>query len=496
MAMAILVVLFFTLVFYPIKHIPFPESPGSILINNVNIIDVETDSILKVHHIFIANGIIEKISSEPKVPIDENVIIIDATDKFVISGLWDMHTHLTKQSPWIAYPEFVRHGVTHVRDMMGAYNERDPFSAVKGRLITWNEQVKSRQLVGPESHSYTSFPVEGPSGMFKNSPAYFNCSNSDEAIELVQYFQRQKIDVIKVYNNIPRDAFFQLMKSAKEAGIRVAGHKPVRVSTIEASNAGMKSMEHGRFFIWDSFEGSENLRNSPNPKSLENTLLRKKMLETHDPVKLEKMFEAFVRNNTWYCPTHLTRQMDALADDYVFRKKYEHINPMMKFISFEDLDATIHEDPTEEGRKVYMDFYLKSLEVSGQASKYGVKLLAGSDVPELPGSTLHEELMELSKAGLNSFEVLRTTTLYPAQYYGLEKQFGSVKIGKAADLVILSNNPIDDINNIGEINTIVNNGAVLDPTFLNQLKNEVAKRRKSIRMTFRLIWDMLIFMTM
>src|SRR5690606_39101979 len=94
------------------------------------------------------------------------------------------------------------------------------------------------------------------------------------------------ISLIKVYNNIPPDAFFKLMEEAKRHKIDVAGHKPVRVSTIDASNAGMKSMEHARFFIWDSYKEAESIRQDPDPKSRDNTQLRKRMLEEHDTIML------------------------------------------------------------------------------------------------------------------------------------------------------------------------------------------------------------------
>ncbi|HYG40859.1 MAG TPA: amidohydrolase family protein [Cytophagales bacterium] len=490
-------IFFMGCVFFPYSYTPLPkQSENTILIQNVNIIDVEADSVLYNHNILIVGGVIDSISDKPFFSTDDNTKVVDATNKFLISGLWDMHVHLSKQSPFVEYPEFFRHGVTYVRDMRGPYNKRDPYAGVMEKLVKWNEKVKAGQLVGPELFSYASFAVEGPSSMFDNSPEYFNCSTPEDAVRLVKHFKENGISLIKIYNNIPSDAFFELMKEAAKQGLDVAGHKPVRVSTIEASDAGMKSMEHARFFIWDSFKESEMIRKDPDPKSLDNTQLRKRMLEEHDTVMLEKMFQAFVRNNTWYCPTHLTRKADAFAEDSLFRLRYSHINPIFRFLSFEDLDAAIQEDPTPDDRKVYKEFYLKSLEISGKAAKYGVKVLAGSDLPELPGSSLHEELIELSTAGLPAYEVLRTTTLYPAMYYGRSDRYGSVKKGKVADLIILSKNPIDDIKNISEIHGIVRNGIFLNSSYLENLKNEVADRRTGIIMTSKLLWDVLMYMTL
>lgn len=407
-----------------------------------------------------------------------------------------MHTHLTKRSPNSGYPQFIVNGVMHIRDMRGAYNDRDPFASTPFRIRRWNEEVKELNLLGPMVHGTTSFAVEGPHPMFEDSPDFFNCSNDKEAKELVNYFKQNEIDIIKTYNNIPRDAFFTLMEEANAAGIDVGGHKPVRVSTIEASNAGMKSLEHARFLIWDSFQGAEELRSEENPKSRDNTDLRERMLMELDSSLLNANLTALKKNHTWYCPTHLTRKADAYADDKSFRARYDSINPLLKIISFEDLDAVIQEDTTKRGRKIYKDFYLKGLEITQMANEKGVGLLAGSDVPELPGSSLLEELEEFSKAGLSNFEVLKTATLNPAKYYNLESQYGSIEEGKYADFVLLSQNPIDDISNIKNVIGIVYQGNYIGGTKLNSLKQKIYSRNKGIMMSAKLIWDMLVYTTL
>jgi len=413
--------LFIVLVVWPLNYFKYPEQEYSVMIiDNVSVIDVEKESVFHNRVVVIRNGIIEKItdtSFKYQGKGNEKVKRIHAKGQFLLPALWDMHVHLTKQSPHIAYPAFISYGIIHVRDMRGAYTERDPFTGVQSRLEKWNREVENQKLIGPRLHSFTSFAIEGPNEMFKGKPSFFNCATPIDAVNLVQYLKKQNVTLIKVYNNIPREAFFALMLEANKLGIDVAGHKPLRVSTIEASNSGMKSLEHAKFFIWDSYPMAESIRKLSNPSKTENTVLRKNMLEKHDSILLQEMFTTFKKNNTWYCPTHLTRKQDAFAGEDTFRAKYADINPVLRFISFEDLDATIKEDTTALAKEVYRDIYLKGLQISVSAYKNGVKILAGSDVPELPGSSLHDELRELSKAGLSNFEVLRTATLYPAQYY-------------------------------------------------------------------------------
>lgn len=489
--------IFCILVVLPFSQIGFPKKNyDKLLIENVNIVDVKNDTILRNRFVLVSGNQIDQITSKPIALKSKDLQIIDGKDKFLIPALWDMHTHLSKRSPNSAYPEFVINGVMHIRDMRGAYDDKDPFASTPARIRKWNKEVKELDLLGPLVHGTTSFAVEGPHPMFEDCPDFFNCSNEREAKELVNYFIQNKVDLIKTYNNIPRDAFFTLMEEANAAGIDVGGHKPVRVSTIEASNAGMKSLEHGRFLIWDSFPGAEALRNNDNPKLKNNTNLREQMLLEHNSSLLNANLEALKRNQTWYCPTHLSRKADAFADNGIFRTRYDSINPILRMISFEDLDAVIQEDTTKRGRKIYKDFYLKGLKITETANKKGVGLLAGSDLPELPGSSLLDELQEFSKAGLSNFEVLKTATLNPAKYYDLESQYGSIEEGKYAEFVILSQNPIDDISNIKKIIGIIYQGNYIGGTEINSLKHKIFSINNSIMMSSKLLWDMLVYTTL
>lgn len=499
LAISILVAifLFFGLVLFPLSKIEFPDKNyAHLLIKNINIVDVKNNRILENQFVLISGNKITQIADKSIPTIDEETRTIDGNKQFLIPALWDMHIHLNKQYPYSACAEFVINGVMHVRDMRGAYDSGDPFASTPERIENWNEEVAELDLLGPKIHNITSLAVEGPHPMFDNSPDFFNCSNEREAKLLVDYFKNQGVDLIKTYNNIPRKAFFTLLKEAQLAGIDVAGHKPVRVSTIEASKAGMKSLEHARFLIWDSYGGSEELRNDQNPKLRDNTDLRERMLIEHDTLRLNENLVALKSNGTWYCPTHLTRKADAYADDSIFRARYDKINPILRFLSFEDLDGTIQEDTTLRGRKVYKDFYLRGLEITKKANEKGVGILAGSDVPELPGTSLIDELEELSRAGLSNFDVLKAATLYPTQYYDKENQYGTIEVGKTADMIILSQNPIADISAVRNINSLIYNGVYLDEINIKRIKETIHSRNRGLVMSAKLIWDMIIYSTL
>jgi imidazolonepropionase-like amidohydrolase len=486
---------FALLVIYPLpQRAPAKQDYNAYVIRNISLIDVENDTVLPGRNILIRGNRIAAVS-ENEFDVLPNQGIIEGAGKFVLPALWDMHVHLMHLSPAIGYPLFVANGVTNVRDMRGAINNRDLFASTVRQTKEWNAAVQLGKMVGPRVHGYTSFAVEGPHRMFKGSPDYFNCTNAEEAKKLVHYLKAHGFTQVKVYNNIPRESFFALAAEAKRIGLDVVGHKPYRVTAIEASNAGMKSLEHAKFLLWESFSGANEVVTDAHPGKLDNSDFRKRLLAEHDTVKLRQILETFARNRTWYCPTHLTRKADAYAGNARFRKRYDHINPLLRFLSLEDLDATLSEDTSAAARKVYLDFYLKSSRISHQAYRQGVKILAGSDVPELPGSSLHDELLELSLAGLPAFEVLRTATLYPAQYVHAEDQYGSIEAGKVADLVILNANPVTDISHTRNISAVFFDGNYIANAQVKRLISHTNNLSNGIPVSAKLIWAMLLNMT-
>jgi hypothetical protein len=287
---------------------------------------------------------------------------------------------------------------------------------------------------------------------------------------------------VKVYGNIPREAFFAYADEARKVGLVLMGHEPMEVSAVEASNAGMKSFEHARVFLFNCFPGAAEFRSfiATSGRNGPNTAWRRRMVDEYDPKICQEVFTAFVRNKTAYVPTHLTRKMDAFADNPDYRQ-----DPRSKYITKaawkdwnSDADGMARGDGTPEGRKSYMDFYTKGLEVTGAAHKAGVKVLLGTDSGDsyvFPGFAVHDELQELVKAGLTPAEALKAATWNGAEFLGRTSDFGSIERGKFADLVVLAGNPLTDIGNTQKITAVVLNGRYLDRGALDFLLNGAAE---------------------
>lgn len=485
-SLATLLVIFAGGVLWPEKHLNAVRTDGPLSIVHVTVVDVRSGTTVPGRTVVIESGRIRSVGADGAVPLPAGVRIIDGRGRYLLPALWDMHTHVFAISPLLDLPLYIAYGVTNVRDMQGCPQPGDPFAACPEEKRRWTAEALAGARVGPRIVASASWMADGP-GMVRrlgDVPAYFDTATPDQARQFVRHFAG-KVDAIKVYNRIPRDAYFALAAEARRTHIDVVGHRPYAVSAIEAA-AHQKSIEHARFILQESFGGSAALRRRDFRESDQD---RRRMLDEHDPERAQAIFAAMRTNGTWYVPTHLTRWSDAYADDPSVRQDplLRYLHPLMKRQWVEDLDELVAEDPSPAARETYRRYYRKGLELTGSAHRAGVSILAGTDYI-VAGADLHRELEQLVAAGLSPAEVLRTATLSPARYFDLDDAYGTVEAGKVADLILLRANPLLDIRNTQKIDAVIFDGNFYDRTALDRILRHVEGQARSWTAGCKIIW--------
>ncbi|HEX8280568.1 MAG TPA: amidohydrolase family protein [Chthoniobacterales bacterium] len=427
------------------------------------------------------------VGAEGTVALSGNAVIVDGRGRYLLPALWDMHTHVYAVSPLLDLPLYIAYGVTNVRDMQGCPQPEDPFIACPEDKRLWTEQAIAGKRVGPRVFSTTSFMANGPGirKRLKNVPEFFETATPEQARAFVRHFAG-RVEAMKVYDGLPRGAYFALVDEANRAGLDVVGHRPRGVSAIEAAQH-QKSIEHARFLLQESFPGSAELRQlAGTPQWRED---RRRMVDEHDPAMAAEIFAAMAANGTWYVPTHLTRWVDAYADEARVRDDpaLRYLHPLMKWQWLEDVDGTVKQDPSPEGRQAYRDFYSKGLELTGAAHRAGVKVLAGTDYIAA-GIDVHRELEQLVRAGLSPAEALFAATVAPTEYYGVGDRYGSVASGKVADLLLLDANPLEDIRNTQRLAAVIFNGNLYDRAALDRIRSHVEDRARSWSIGCKILW--------
>lgn len=481
---------------------PLPEPPnvgiaGDYLITDVTIIDVDKGMARSGQDVRVLKGTIASIeaSIEPtsSIPLTEGVQLVDGSGKYLLPGLWDMHTHSTKLAPHYAHPLQVANGVTGVRDMWGCMSEADSFFACIDDRKRWNDALDDGTGLSPRYVSQSSFQINGGNEVPEGYPEFFRARNEEHARELASFYAAAGADFLKPYSELSERVYLALAREARQAGLTLQGHRPLRVSLDTMLAARQTSVEHARLFLFECHPDAEAFRALPDPSAAYTPAMRARLVDEHDEPRCTELMKRMAASDTWWTPTLQTMRMSAMAKDPVFRA-----DPRLKYVPYlyqrlmwmPDADRKATEID-EQGRNVYAAMYELAKRNVNEARQLGVKLLTGTDSFDsyvFPGFSTHDELKELVAAGLSPAQALRTATLAPAEFVGAEDRFGTVSVGRSGDLLLLDANPLEDIGNSRSIAGLFLAGRFFDRQALDELLAFAEQRAGSLHQNVHVFW--------
>ena len=452
--------------------------PRPLALTHVTVIDTTGAPAKPDMTVVIVGDRIAAVGKSGEIHPPKDAETVNATGKFLIPGLWDMHVHWYEKD---YLPLFIANGVTGTRQMYGV-----------PMFQQWRKEIEAGQLLGPRM-LIASPIVDGPKPVWPGSIAVANVAEGRQAVIEVK---RMGADFVKVYSLLPRDAYFAIADESKKQGIPFEGHVPDSVSVEEASNAGQKTIEHLTGVLMACSSRETELRelalkaeDQPSGARFSGPKYRERQqlaLDTYSPERASTLFGELKKNHTWQCPTLTVLRSTAYADDPSFTD-----DPRLKYIprdiasSWNPKADPFLKNRTAEDWALSKKVFSKELEIVGAMNRAGVEILAGTDVLNpycLPGFSLHDELQLLVQAGLTAMQALQAATLNPARFMGREKDLGTVDTGKLADLVLLDANPLEDIGNTKKIAAVVFRGQFFPRASLDEMlaKIEALASRPSI----------------
>jgi imidazolonepropionase-like amidohydrolase len=441
--------------------------PG-IALTHVSLIELDSGRIRNDQTVMVAGERIARVGKASNIALPPGTVVIDATNKFVIPGLWDMHVHGT------AIPYFsqlyIANGVTGVRDMF------TPMDRIAAERKAIRDGKPGPRIVA------AGRIVDGPKPYW---PGSVSAKDADEGRQAVATVKEEGSDFVKVYSLLPRDAFFAIAKEAKRQGLAFAGHVPETVSAAEASDAGQRSIEHMTGVLTGCSSSETELlhpdQSIPRVQRIASQIAVQ--LETYDDRKAHALFARFKRNHTWQCPTLTVLHNIACLNDgsLVGDARLRYLPPEAvgfwdpkRDMRFTNAPASFWTNMQKAERKCQV--------LVKEMRRAGVEFLAGTDVLNpycFPGFSLHDELARLVDAGLTPLEALQAATLNPACYLQRKRDLGSVKAGRLADLLVLDANPLEDIHNTRKIRAVFANGLYYDREALDKLLSNAESAAKS-----------------
>ena len=455
-------------------------SGASYAIHNVTVIDAkngtkENQTVIVKENKIIATGNSDELSFSDKLKT------IDGEGKYLIPGLWDAHVHLTYEPDMTTsmFDLFLVNGVTSVRDTGGELELVMPLK----READADPQNKPRVKVAGPLLDGVPTVYDGVSriklGLGAGNPA--------EAEALVDRFVAGGVDLIKSYEMLTPEAFSAVIKRANSHNKVVTGHVPLSMDVVDASNEGLRSMEHMRNLEMSISEDhdsllkvrTEMLFNKNKLLGLElrssiHSAQRTHAIQTQDETRRNYVLKALHDNDTWQTPTLsiVTPRAFRPFARQSWRDNFKYL-PTNIETRWNDLVSTIVQEPVIESDYIFPNW---AMEMVSHLKSAKVPMMAGTDTPIYlltPGFSLHNELVLLVKAGLTPMEALESATIRPAQYFGLQDELGLIQEGMLADLLLLNANPLESIDNTQKIEAVFKDGKHFDRTALNKILNRL-----------------------
>lgn len=434
------------------------EQPG-LAITNVTVIDAIAG--VRADQTVIVDGDrIEYVGPAGDAPVVADTV--SGQGKYLIPGLWDMHVHLTyddRITP--VMPEaFLRHGVTSVRDTGGLLRKLGPVV----------EEFRSDAAMAPRV--FFSGPLLDGQFVVYNGEAVpeIGTRNVDpgQAYQVVGELKDAGASFIKIYEMVSPEMFSALVDAAEEHGMPIASHVPLALRASQVGGS-VDSMEHFRNIELDCASNWQELQTQRvealrNEEGLPGIALRSSLhqaqrvpaIEAFDPGRCSEVMSTL--KTVIQVPTAglnaITMYPMWEREDW---REALQVLPESVRNEWQNPPSWLPEDRSEWD----LTFPEFTMAMIGRMHDAGVPIGAGTDTPiglAVPGYSLLNELEILVTAGLSPMEALAAATVQPAAFFSILDQTGSVEVGKQADLVLLGANPLDDINNIRDIEMVLLKG--------------------------------------
>jgi len=492
---------------WPLPQPPLPTlSNQPLLIHNVQLVDVQTGEVRSGQSVWVEHGKIQRItptsvSDVAGLATDTKWQRIDGNNQFLIPGLQDMHTHSLQLAPQLQHPLWLAAGVTSVRDMSGCMTAGDSMIACAADRKAWQQQLQQGMRSSPRYPIQSSFALNGGVEVPDGMPAYLKLQSAADAKTLVAHYQQLGVDQLKIYELLSLEQFQWLASAVKEsavkpAGMTLAGHQPWLVPLEHAIAGGMKSLEHGRVFMFECSAAIGPYKAQPMREGLINVAVWQQILDSQDAGLCQQKMQELAASDSWWSPTLLTLQLGAKAMLPEFRAdpRLNTVPWLLQKLWQADADGMVERGRVvdKQGNAQYpqQQAFTLALQHVQQAQQLGVKIIAGTDAPDsfvFTGSGLHDELALYVQAGLTPLQALQTATLNAAKYNGTAAHSGQVAVGFDADLVLLAANPLTDIQALRQVQGLLVAGQWYDQSRLAQLQQFTVAQAGSLRMNVQLI---------
>jgi imidazolonepropionase-like amidohydrolase len=422
------------------------------------------DKIVENQTVLVKGGRIFKIGPAGQIKIPKNARVINGSGAYLMPGLADMHVHLKGDWPLHQLDLYLANGVTTVRDLDG-----------RDFMLQWRDEIKDGRRSGPTIY----VAAQTIRGYEKNAP------------QLVEK-RKSGYDCIKLYSYFSNEDFQTAMHIAKKHNLYTIGHIPFAVGLDGIIAAGMNEIAHVEELSFEliDFDRSRNL--SPEawlPYIIKNAIQQSNIsagfdIENISDIQRERITQLTGKLRSAGIPVCTTLVVDKVIvqklfdpDAFLARTQSTYL-PQVYRQAFHN-GKEKHQIQFRGIKDLAPFKYDLDKTLLGELHRAGVPIVLGTDAGTgamgiVPGFSLHEELRILVESGLTPYETIAAGTVNASNVVAAmtgKNDFGTIEVGKRADFILVSKNPLDDIAHIRDHRGVMAAGDWFEKSDLESMIN-------------------------
>ena len=376
---------------------------------DVTVIPMDAERRLPGHTVVVQGDRIVAVGPSASVPVPQGARRIDGRGRFLSPGLAEMHGHVPPPNAPPQFTEdvlflYLANGITTVRGMLGAPGQ-----------LELRRRTNTGALLGPTLY------LAGPS--FNGN----SVTSPEQAAQMVRAQRAEGWDLLKIHPGLTRAEYDAMARAAAEEGLRFGGHVPEEVGLLHALRMGQETFDHV-----DGY--TEYVGGGDTPV---------------DPAKLEEAVRMTREAGAWVVPTMALWEVLYTTLDLDSLRAF----PELRYVSAQALQGWTNAYNQRRGAPGYDASSARRLiearqQVLAALHRGGAGILMGTDAPQqfsVPGFSLHREFPRMRAAGMSPYEILATGTRNVGQYFQRNDSFGTVAVGRRADLLLLDADPLADV---------------------------------------------------